>query len=293
MLVHVAILLLLALVVPAITDDGSRVVSLNFSEEQFEEPTLLPQVHLESKTPVMQVASAPPAPGEFKGSRLDSLLSTSAVFEPMENAGNHGIGTSLSEAVEREIAAAVSETNQQVNGPQAQFFGIQSSGRRFVFVIDSSKSMSGQKWVRACRELWKSLESMNAEQEFFVVFFDQEAHPMLKQKYPELSMMKSDPENITKLKRWTASLRFGHSTFPLTSLECAISLKPDAIFLLSDGEFQDDSVAFLRSRNSVKDKDDVTHAAVPIHTVAFQSLVGAETLSEIAAEHEGQFRFVK
>jgi hypothetical protein len=152
--------------------------------------------------------------------------------------------------------------------------------------------MAGRRWGRACKELWKSLESLHPEQEFFLVCFDMETHLMMKQEFPDLSMMRATDENIVKVKRWTRSVRFGPRTFPMHALESALSLKPDAIYLLSDGEFHDDSRRFLRNNNRTFGEDRILRIHTPIHTIAFDSEAGAKILQGIAVEHDGKFRFV-
>ncbi|MEC9093352.1 MAG: hypothetical protein VX438_11635, partial [Planctomycetota bacterium] len=58
------------------------------------------------------------------------------------------------------------------NGNQAQFFGIQAKGKNFVFIVDSSSSMSGARWKNAVQELRSSLFSLQQNQKFYVIFFD-------------------------------------------------------------------------------------------------------------------------
>ncbi|MEK6234941.1 MAG: hypothetical protein N2C14_09530, partial [Planctomycetales bacterium] len=60
---------------------------------------------------------------------------------------------------------------------QTSFFGIPSSGKRFVYVIDNSKSMNGGKFEQAREELMRSVASLNHYQSFNVVLFSDKAYP--------------------------------------------------------------------------------------------------------------------
>ena len=60
-------------------------------------------------------------------------------------------------------------------------------------------------------------------------------------------------------------------------------MKPDMIYLLTDGEIPAETRGFLKERNRNK---------IIIHTIAFQSLDGHTVLKQIAEDHRGTFRFV-
>src|SRR6266436_244295 len=64
-------------------------------------------------------------------------------------------------------------------GQAAQFFGVKATGRRFVFIVDSSNSMRGGKFDAAKEELLYSIRRLSKEQAFYVIFFDQNAERML------------------------------------------------------------------------------------------------------------------
>ena len=80
---------------------------------------------------------------------------------------------------------------------------------------------------------------------------------------------------------------------PAESVDLALKLKPDAVYLLSDGEFRDNTLSNLRLVNRVIKEDNIPDVKTAIHTIAFQSVEGGPTLRQIAEENGGQFRFVK
>lgn len=174
----------------------------------------------------------------------------------------------------------------------AEFFGVRATGTKFVFVVDSSGSMMGKKWTRACRELLQSVEKLGANQRFCVFFFDADVHLMFNQDVSELEMIPATPENLKKLRRWMLSIKFGDATKPFQSVKLAMHMRPDAVFLLSDGEFDDPTATFLRLENRVRDEGGNLQPEVALHTIGFKSRMGQPMLQQLADENRGTYRFV-
>jgi hypothetical protein len=185
-------------------------------------------------------------------------------------------------------ALATDETTGEASG--VTFFGVQASGSRFVFVVDSSRSMSGRKWSRACRELAAALQRLKPDQSFYVIFFDDQCHPMFSENSPEAKLLPATPANIARLRRWMRTIEFGTDTKPLRSMMYAMQLSADAVFLLSDGEFQDGTAEFLRENHQM-DRGD-SRREVPVHTIGLRGRDGQATLQQIADESGGAYHFV-
>jgi hypothetical protein len=170
-------------------------------------------------------------------------------------------------------------------GFNVAFFGAQAQGKKFVYIVDMSGSMTGERFRRAVTELTRSISKLNAEQSFYVFFFNDRTYPLL---YPRAAkgLQKATKSNITRANRWINSRSPAGTTNPLHALEQALALKPDAIFLLTDGELDNPAEAreILRKRN----KSNIT-----LHAIAFESEEGARTLEALAKENNGTFRFVK
>ncbi|MCA9174351.1 MAG: VWA domain-containing protein [Planctomycetales bacterium] len=173
----------------------------------------------------------------------------------------------------------------------AEFFGIRAGGKRFVFVVDSSRSMSGRRWVLACRELLESVGRLSDRQSFYVIFFDAQTQPMFTNRVQE-DLLPATDQNRTKLKRWISSISFGNDTLPATAMQIALKLEPDAIFMLSDGEFHDQTASMLRAFNQVQTGDGPRQALIPIHTIGFHSHAAIAILRPLAEENGGTFRFI-
>lgn len=177
-------------------------------------------------------------------------------------------------------------------GQGSQFFGVGAEGKRFVFVVDSSRSMKGKRWTMACQELLRAIGELDSDQSFYVIFFDAEIWPIFQRDEPEPDLLEANPENLKRLRRWMSSIHLGRDTFPAPAMSMALALKPDAIFLLSDGEFHDDTVSMLRLRNLVADDHGVLRHKITIHTIGLHSPACQIVLRQIAERHGGEFRFV-
>ncbi len=305
MAIHALLVLALGLMTLAVQSfDGSTMLVVDAGSMDREE--VVPTIITDLVTPDMAASGS-------TSSAMDANLSITAggdFLAPLSELakksagqgggeGVHSGPTSEAMAVLKLDGTAVAKegdgTGETDNGSdtgQAEFFGIQASGRDFVFVVDSSGSMQGQKWRRACRELIQSIERLGPEQSFCVFFFDVGPHLMFNQSPDELTMLKPTKQNVTKLKRWMISIDLGNATKPLVATRLALAMEPDALFLLSDGEFQDDTPAFLRIANLERDEDGVRPKTV-VHTVCFKSVAGAGTLKMVADENGGNYRFVK
>jgi Mg-chelatase subunit ChlD len=163
------------------------------------------------------------------------------------------------------------------------FFGTLSKGKRFVFVIDKSGSMNNQgRLAKAKRELIATLRSLKPDTRFMVYFFDHGAEPM-----PATAMMAATPKNVASAARWIEGRNVGGSTDPSDALRFTFNLKPDTVWLLTDGQFADEDkvLSQIREANS--------QAAIRINTVAFKDKSGEAVLKQIAAENDGNYRFVQ
>jgi hypothetical protein len=169
-------------------------------------------------------------------------------------------------------------------GLGAAFFGSQGAGKTFIYIVDMSGSMYGGRFERARRELISSIEKLNPEQSFHVFFFSDQTFPLFYPK-PANSLIKANSSNKKKAVRWIRAREPGGLTNPIMSLRSALELKPDVIFLLTDGEVDDpDQVRKIIQDNNVR---------TTIHTIAFENEDGANTLERIAKENRGSFRFVR
>jgi hypothetical protein len=168
-------------------------------------------------------------------------------------------------------------------GSESGFYGLGSEGQSLVYILDCSDSMNeNSKFKRATAELIRTLESLSNKQRFFVIFFNNGAYPM-----DADGPIEATYDHVEKLKNWLRYVTPGGGTEPMPALNYAISLQPDAIFLLSDGEFDPLVIDDVRLQNHGKTKP------IPINTVSFYSREAVGLMKTIARQSGGKFRFVK
>jgi hypothetical protein len=172
----------------------------------------------------------------------------------------------------------------------AEFFGAKSQGDRFVFIVDDSSSMKEGRLEAAVAELARSVEAMNRRQSFYVIFVSDKTYPMFyPQKAPDLLL--ATPENKKLLTQWLGKVRLasGKNRELITAMDLAATLRPDAVFLLWDGD--------LRYSEAVRN-DVMKHLAGPqpwnfvVHTLGMGTLSAEseQNLSAIAAARKGVYR---
>jgi hypothetical protein len=168
-------------------------------------------------------------------------------------------------------------------GSEFGFYGLGSEGQSLVYIVDCSDSMNENgKFKRATAELIRTLETLSNKQRFFVIFFNRGAFPM-----DADAPVEATAEHVEDLKNWLRYVAPGGGTDPMPALNYAIELQPDAIFLLSDGEFDPLVIDDLRTQNHGK------AGPIPINTVSFYSREAIGIMKTIARQSGGKFRFVK
>ncbi len=160
---------------------------------------------------------------------------------------------------------------------QTSFFGLRAPGRFFVYVIDCSESMIDEdRFARATIEVRRSVLALQAPQQFEVIFYNHESIPMPGGPQPR----PADTQNKSQLLSWLRLIEPDGGTNPRTSIKQALMLRPDAVFLLSDGAFPDGTAASVARFNAHK---------VPIHCVDLSGGEGGEHLRRIAKDSGGQY----
>jgi uncharacterized protein with von Willebrand factor type A (vWA) domain len=170
-------------------------------------------------------------------------------------------------------------------GLGAGFFGAKGAGKTFVYVVDMSGSMEGERFRRALAELIRSINKLSAEQSFYVIFFNDKMFPMFDPQ-PAKGLIPATTANKSRATRWIRNRKPSSTTDPKAALEKALGMKPQVIFLLTDGELDDPAEVrhMIRRENKTN---------VVIHTIAFENEEGATTLETIATENNGTFLFVR
>lgn len=164
-----------------------------------------------------------------------------------------------------------------VLSPGAEFFGIRSAGRRFVFLIDSSASMQDGKDVAARRELVESVKRMSEDMELEVMFFTD----TVTRAFGKFKSLHDKDEVINKINN--ANPLIG-GTRVMPALKESIAMNPDAIFLLTDGVFLEGDIC--HQVNAINTN------GISINTIAFVNRSAESVLKKVAADSGGDYRYV-
>jgi HEAT repeat protein len=165
---------------------------------------------------------------------------------------------------------------------KVEFFSIKAKAQSVVFVVDCSGSMAGRRFERACLELAISIIRLQPNQQFYVVFFNNRAIPMFNTSLP-VNLQAASTSMKIKATQWMLTIIPGDGTEPEGALQIAAGLKPDVIFLLSDGEFAPLSPSLLEGLQQQK---------TIVNALAFEDPEGGKLLADIAAKTGGAYRFV-
>ena len=291
---HTIVLLMFALLVmplPLKSNDISIVGQIDTNpNEEFEE------VVFEVK-PLREIKELEIELDEFEDMRL---------IEPGELAGfsnaaegsNVSLAANISSALEigSWLEADRFDLGEVGSGQEGvQFFGAKARGNSFAFVVDRSASMGrNEKWKAALQELMTVVTRMEPKQLFFVIFFAGDPYPMFNQENPECHPVRATKSNIEKLEGWLQKVEMAPPRLPSNvdvALRQVLEMRPDAVFLLTDGEVSQKTERFLSKFNAMSD-DPILGPTRPttVHTIGF-SKQGEELLKKIAQNNGGTYTF--
>ncbi|HWB08998.1 MAG TPA: hypothetical protein VG826_07230 [Pirellulales bacterium] len=199
-----------------------------------------------------------------------------------------------------------SETSRRGSGTGASFFGTVAYGDRFVYLVDISTSMDrgqglspgeGNRFARAMEELQSSIDRLSPAQSFYVILFNGETRRMFDDTAIFPKHLPATPENKRRLSDWLATIRTGEWTDPRAALKLGLTMRPSALFLLSDGEFngqqQGLNGGLLNGNPSVSEViERHNRVGTPIHTVAYEDKSSCRQMEQIARSTGGEYQFV-
>jgi hypothetical protein len=147
---------------------------------------------------------------------------------------------------------------------KVSFFGAEAEAERIVFVVDNSGSMQHGRMQVTLLELAASIRRLSESQHFYVVFFSDQAYPMF---FPKnvMETLPATQENKKATMQWLRTVEMCLGGRLLDAMDFAIALKPDVVFLLTDGDIRSPRVI---ERMTAKDA-----WGFPIHTLG----MGART----------------
>ena len=156
-------------------------------------------------------------------------------------------------------------------------FSASARGQFFIYVVDCSGSMiDDDRMPRATIELRRSVFGLREPQRFEVIFYNHESIPMPGGPIPR----SADQQGKEQLRSFLRLIEPDGGTDPRPAVKHALSLRPDAVFLLSDGAFPDGTVDEVTRLNKHK---------IPIHCVDLTGGLAGDHLKRIAEANNGQY----
>ncbi|MEO1617545.1 MAG: VWA domain-containing protein [Planctomycetota bacterium] len=182
------------------------------------------------------------------------------------------------------------------SGSRGSFFGLEATGQRFVYVVDRSGSMSGSRYQRAVTELKRSIDGLTEDQKFLVIMFSSGKKVMFDMPATRTQLVPATDENKSKFKEWLSGVSVSGGTRPNAALRLAMKQSPEAMFMLSDGEFNKESFnvksSFLGGGGDPFQIVSANGGDIPVHAIAFEDPRSCENMKKMAALTGGDYRFV-
>ena len=159
---------------------------------------------------------------------------------------------------------------------RASFFGVRARGKFFVFVVDCSGSMADDlRLIRAKQELRRTIGAMRFPQRYLIIFYNDRPRPMAG------GMPRSPDQGGNRATySWLGGIDAEGGTDPKGAMDLALGYRPDAVFLLSDGEFPTGTEGAIAARNAGR---------TPVHCIDLAGGPGAEQLRAIAESSGGTY----
>jgi hypothetical protein len=209
-------------------------------------------------------------PGEaIGGGRVQSSSGTGSLIKPSTQGGT----------------ARVSGTG----GPgETTFMNISGVGQTFVYIIDTSSSMAGNRLKVAQGQLKASLRLLQSNQQFAVIFYNDEYRERLKLRRADgPAMYFATDVNKELAGHEVDRITADRGTAHMPALIEAISLKPDVIYFLTDGDEPELSPAQLAEIRRLA-------GSITIHVIKFGdgtlSSRGPSWLERLASQSNGEYR---
>lgn len=293
-LAHVAVLILFGIMTHAskgpkdqLAFTASAAESSEESMETFEIQSSEPQ---ESEPTIPETAYDVSAIGTMAVAEV-----TIDIPEPMAAMSTAELLSSSSSSSSRSMMKSL-KSDSKTN---IQFCGVDGGGNHFVYLVDSSGSMQDG-FQSARTELLASIDQLKADQRFYVVFFDEDSEYMRIRdpNADEPASVAATAENKQRLRKWAMMVQMNRGKAPYEVLPFALSLRPDVIFLLSDGEFPARIGDILREQNHQENLFGDSGPISIVHTIRYHGIEGEtgrqaeETMMKIAKENGGQYRYV-
>ncbi|MBW3597442.1 MAG: VWA domain-containing protein [Planctomycetes bacterium] len=167
-------------------------------------------------------------------------------------------------------------------GGGASFMGVYAHGNRFCIIADCSGSMRGPKLEHVKTEILETISGMGRQARFQLVFFHSRENP-----FPRPGW-RNPRRDHAEVQSWLNSVEAGGGTHPTPAFRIGLSLspRPDAIFFMTDGQFDPAVVEDVAALNHEGQR------RVKINTISFIDRSAEHQMRRIAEDSGGVYRHV-
>jgi len=172
-------------------------------------------------------------------------------------------------------------------GGGANFFGLEAQGNRFAYIVDISGSMDqpvasaneGTRIMALKSELSRSINGLLENSQFIVITFSSDAATLTEKR----EWVTASPAGKRRMAPLIYGMTAGGGTNPLPAFEIVFSMKPrpDAIYFMTDGEFDPSVVEAVAAFNE--------RSRIPIHCIGLGPAAATEHMRKIAKTSRGTF----
>lgn len=119
---------------------------------------------------------------------------------------------------------------------EVSFLGTTDAGLKFVFVLDCSASMDGPALAAAKNDLKASLQQMEPNQEFQIIFYNMTPTHMRAEQVRKGQLMPATESYRSLAAQFINTQQGSGGTNHMPALQLALSFRPDVVFFLTDGD---------------------------------------------------------
>lgn len=167
------------------------------------------------------------------------------------------------------------------------FFGVEGSGRSFVYVVDRSDSMNnfGSAPLRfAKQEVLKSLQSLTEFNQFQVVFYNDSLAPM------SGGLIFAEDRNKRRAADFVRNMPGDGSTSHLPALKQGLAMRPEVLFFLTDA---DDPSLSMEQLFDIQKRTELS--GTTIHSIQFNMGPASNDgswIRDLAEMNRGTYKYV-
>jgi hypothetical protein len=170
---------------------------------------------------------------------------------------------------------------------EVSLFGVKAEGAKFVYVLDRSGSTGGKVLTTAKAEILTSIEKIDDVHQFQIVVYN-ERPKVFNPAGPNGQLAFGTDANRTEVKRFLGTIEADGGTDHAAALSLAIRMRPNVIFLLTDGDRP-----YLNARDLAR--IDRVGPGIIIHAIQFGEGAHGDAngwMAKLARQSGGEYKYV-